>query len=382
MRVFISAGEASGDALGAALLEALQKRVPNIEAFGMGGPRMKALGFTAHRDAREVGVVGLVEVLRHLPRLFRLKDELADLAIASQPDVAVLIDVPDFNIRVAKRLKKAGIPVVFYVAPSAWAWRPSRVHSYKKHIDRLLVLFPFELPVWERAGVDVICVGHPLIDEIPALAVEPDLSTRTVALLPGSRRGEVDRHLGTLLLAAKELLARGLAERFVIPVAPTLDRADLESRIDEAELKGKVDLVEGTGGDPEPRRKAVAASSMALVASGTATLETALIGRPQVIFYKVSALSWFIMRKLTKITHLGLPNIIAGREVARELLQKDFTVAALVEAAARVLSDRTVREESRRDYGAIREKLGDYGAAERAADAVLSLVAKRPGQRA
>jgi lipid-A-disaccharide synthase len=377
MRIFISAGEASGDALGAALLAALKDRVPELTAFGMGGPRMKALGFEAHHDAREVGVVGLVEVLRHLPRLFRLKDELADLAIVQKPDVAVLIDVPDFNIRVAKRLKKAGIPVVFYVAPSAWAWRSSRVHSYKKHIDRLLVLFPFELPVWERAGVDVLCVGHPLIDEIPMATVEPDLSIRTIALLPGSRRGEVHRHLGTMLAAAKILLSRGLVERFVLPVAPTLDRTELSSQIDAAELTGKVDLVEGTAGDPEPRRKAVAGSSVALVASGTATLETALIGVPQVIFYRVSALSWFIMRKLTKITHLGLPNIIAGREIAPELLQKDFTVAALVETATKVLSSRPVAQASRLAYAEVRAKLGDTGAAKRAADAVLEIVKKR-----
>lgn len=374
MKLFISAGEASGDALGAALLEALSKRDPNLETFGMGGARMVALGFRALRDAREVGVVGFLEVIRHLPRLFRLKDALARAAIEAKPELAILIDVPDFNIRLARELKRAGIPVVFYVGPSVWAWRASRVHSFKRWIDRLLVLFPFELPPWRAAGVDVVCVGHPLLDEIPEAA--PETPSTTIALLPGSRRSEIERHLHTLLAAAKELLARGRASRFVMPVAPTIDRAMLAKEIADADLVEKVDLIEGSGGDPEPRRRAVASSALALVASGTATLETALLGRPQVIFYRVNALSFLLGKLFTKLRHLGLPNIIAGREIAPELLQDRFTAAALVECAERLLSDRTARDSARQAYAELREKLGDRGAAERAADAVLEVYAR------
>lgn len=370
LKIFISAGEASGDALGAALLAALQARIPDLEAFGMGGPRMAALGFRCDRDAREVGVVGLLEVVRHLPRLFRLKDELAVSAIRARADVAILIDVPDFNIRLAERLKSAGMRVVFYVGPSVWAWRAGRVHTYKKFIDRLLVLFPFELPVWRDAGVDVRCVGHPLLDEIPALPPAPS-GPPIVALLPGSRPSEIARHLDVLLSAASSLRARGLVEKFVLPVAPTIDRAQLASRIEDFGLSGMIDLIEGSGGDPALRRRAVAGATIALVASGTATLETALLGCPQVIFYKVNDLSYTVMRRLTSIAHLGLPNIIAGREIAPELLQDQFTVENLVSAAARLLADRSLREAQRAEYAALRAALGDYGAAERAADAVL-----------
>ncbi|MCK6550051.1 lipid-A-disaccharide synthase, partial [Myxococcota bacterium] len=261
MKVFISAGEASGDALGAALLEALARRGVDVEAFGMGGPRMQALGFRVVRDASELNVVGLVEVLRHLPRLFALRDDLARRAIDARPDLAILIDVPDFNLRVAKALKRAGIPVIFYVGPSVWAWRPWRARTFARHIDRLLVLFPFELPVWQRAGVDVVCVGHPLVDELPAATnpralVPADPAARTVALLPGSRWSELDRHLGVMLDAATQLRDRRVATRFVLPVAPTLALDAVDARIRALAPGLTVELVPAPAGDPRPRREA------------------------------------------------------------------------------------------------------------------------------
>lgn len=374
MRIFISAGESSGDALGAALLEALERRVPALDAFGMGGARMVAGGFRAIRAASEVGVVGLVEVLRHLPRLVRLCRSLAAAAIAGRPDVAVLIDVPDFNLRLARHLKRAGIPVVFYVGPSVWAWRAHRTRVFAPWVDRMLVLFPFEVRPWADAGVDVVCVGHPLADELPRPLPEPASTTRQVALLPGSRRGEIERHLGPMLEAAALLRARKLADRFVLPVAPDLDPALLRAQLARSPVGDAVALVTQDAGDPGPRRQALADSTLALVASGTATLETALAGRPQVIVYRVSWLTYAIARLLAKVRFLGLPNLIAGREVAPELLQQKFTPGHLADAAARLLGDVAARRQVLAAYEEIRRNLGAQGAAERAAEAVTSLV--------
>jgi lipid-A-disaccharide synthase len=379
VRIFVSAGEASGDALGAHLLDALSARVPELSAFGLGGPMMTARGFDARHDAGEVGVVGLVEILRHLPRLFRLVDALAALAIAERPDVAVLIDVPDFNIRLAERLHAAGIPVVFYVGPSVWAWRPGRARRYARHIDRLLVLFPFELPIWQRAGVDVVCVGHPLIDELPAPRPTPPEAARTVTLMPGSRRGELERHLGTLLEAAALLVARGQADRFVLPVAPTLDAEVVRAEVERSPAAGRVELVLSPAGDPTARRRAIESSAVAMVASGTATLEVALLGRPQVVVYRVSWLTWCLIRPLVRVAFLGLVNLIAGREVAPELLQGRFRASQVADAVGRLLADAEARAIAVRATEEIRGRLGDAGAAARAAEAVIALVERGRG---
>lgn len=374
MRLFISAGEASGDALGAAFLDALRDRAPEVDAFGLGGPRMAASGFRALRNADEIGVVGLFEVLGHLPRLFRLLDDLATGAISEGAEAAVLIDVPDFNIRLAKRLARAGIPVAFYVGPSVWAWRAGRVRAFRRFVDKLLVLFPFEAPIWTRAGVDAVCVGHPLLDEIPEPYADAFVEPRTIALLPGSRRSEIARHLETILDAAEILRSKGLADRFVLPVAPSLDAGELRRLIARSPVQDAVELVIGERGDPVPRRRAIARASLALVASGTATLETALIGRPQIIFYRVHWLSFWVARFMARVRHLGLVNIIAGREVSPELLQGRFTKDALAQEAAKLLTDDDVRLATAEAYAEVRRRLGEGGAATRAAEAFLEMV--------
>jgi lipid-A-disaccharide synthase len=375
MRLFISAGEASGDALGASLLSALKARRSDVEAFGMGGPRMEAAGFHAIESSEEVSVVGLAEVVKHLPRLLKLSRALAEHAIQAKPDAAILIDVPDFNIRVAKRLHKAGIPVVFYVGPSVWAWRAGRVRAYRPWIDRLLVLFPFEAEVWKQAGVDAVCVGHPLVDEIPRASSLDEIEPRLVALLPGSRAGEIARHFDLMLEAGAELVDRGLASRFVVPVAPSLRPELLLAHVERSRLRDRVELVTQDRGDPAPRRRALSRAQLALVASGTATLETALIGRPQVIVYRVSALSYWIARALAKIPWLGLVNIIVGREIVPELLQSALTTQRLASEASRLLEDPAATERELAGYRELRERLGADHAAERAAEAVLDLIA-------
>jgi lipid-A-disaccharide synthase len=376
MNVFISAGEASGDALGAALLEALKRKKPQLSSFGMGGPRMLAHGFKAIRNSNELGVVGLIEVLRHLPRLFRLRDDLAEQAIAARPDIAILIDVPDFNIRLAKKLQAENIPVVFYVGPSVWAWRPGRAARYAKYIDKLLVLFPFELPVWQKHTIDVTCVGHPLIDEIPRPIIGKDAGEKTIALLPGSRRSEIVRHFGTLLESAARLKTAGLADRFVVPVAPTIDRDVLQHEINAVDLGDHVELVVSPDGDPEPKRLALAEASLALVASGTASLEMALLGLPQIVVYRVHRLTWFLMRPFVKLRYLSLVNLIAGREVAPELLQSRFTPGEVYKAAKHLLLDSQARQSVIDGSLEVRKLLGERGAADRAAEAVLEVYAR------
>ncbi|MCC7384300.1 MAG: lipid-A-disaccharide synthase [Deltaproteobacteria bacterium] len=373
MKIFISAGEASGDALGARLLESLRRREPSLEAFGMGGPELVQAGLHQVRDASELGVVGLVEVIRHLPRLYRLLWDLADRAIAQRPDLAVLVDVPDFNVRLARHLRRAGIPVVFYVGPTVWAWRPGRVARWKREARRMLLLFPFETGIWQSAGVDARCVGHPLLDEIKSPRRTDEVDAKTIALLPGSRRSELRRLLPVMLAAGAELAARGRVERFVLPVAPTLDAEEIRRMIEtEAPaIAPQVELVRSPPGDASPRRRAIARSAIALVASGTATLETALIGTPQVIVYRLSALSWWLGRPFVKVEHLGLPNLIAGRTIVPELLQNALTPEALATVAGDLLEDSAPQVAA---LGALRAALGPGAAAERAAEAILELV--------
>jgi lipid-A-disaccharide synthase len=377
-KIFFSAGEASGDALGASLMRELKKLRADLEFFGMGGPGMVGEGLVKHRDASEVAVVGLVEVLRHLPRLFRLKDALAAIAREGKPDLAVLIDVPDFNLRLARELKAAGIPVVFYVGPSVWAWRRGRVNAFRRAIDRLLVLFPFEVPVWSEAKVDAICVGHPLLDEVAldltSPIADPDRgasSAKTIALLPGSRRSEIDRLLPVMLDAAARLFFDGAADHFVLPVAPTIDANALRERLASHAIARRIQLIEG---DAASRRRSIAAARMAIVASGTATLETALLGLPQIIIYRFNAITFWIGKHMTKLRHLGLPNIIAGREVVPELLQDKLTAPALAARAGKLMRDSEDRMKAIEGTLEVRARMGERGAAARAADAVLGML--------
>ncbi|MBI2377514.1 MAG: lipid-A-disaccharide synthase [Deltaproteobacteria bacterium] len=369
MRVFLSAGEASGDALGAALLGAFADKGISVQGFGMGGPLLRAAGLEVWRDAHEVAVFGLVEVLGHLPRLFRLVGELATRAIAQRPDVAILIDVPDFHVRLAKRLTAAGIPVVTYVGPSVWAWRSGRARRYAPHLRRLLVLFPFELPVWQAAGVDVVCVGHPLADEIQEALPWALSEPKTVTLLPGSRRSEIARVLEPMLGAARQLRSSGDANRFLLPVAPGLDRSLVEDPVARSGLP--IELVDGTS--VAARRDAVGRASAAMLASGTISLEVALLGRPQVLTYRVHPLTWRIARPMIKLEHVGLANLVAGTGIAPELLQNELTAERLAEETRRVLRPEG-REQALLGIARVRERLGPPGAAGRAADAVLEVV--------
>ena len=387
LRVGIVAGESSGDQLGAALIAALRERAPDLECFGVAGARMIGAGCEAWAGAEELAVMGLTEVLHHLPRLLKLRASLTARFLAARPDVFVGIDAPEFNLGLAKRLRASGLKTVQYVSPQVWAWRQGRARTIGRACDLVLCLLPFETAFYERHRVPAVFVGHPLADQIPlevdragaraALGLEQ--SARIVALLPGSRVGEVERLGADFLRAAAWLLARRPDLRFIAPMA-TPRALEVFKRIQaEVSTAPKVLLIEGRA------QQALAACDAAIVASGTATLETLLSRRPMVVAYRLGALTAFLLRRLrlVKVPYFSQPNLLIGRALVPELFQDQVSGAALGEALLTRLEDRQYLLELDSEFRKVHETLRGEGAA-RAAEAILSVVraAQRPGMAA
>ncbi len=362
-RIFISAGEASGDTYGAQLIAAVRKAGGKHWFYGLGGPRMKAAGCEIVTEAHNVAVVGLSEVIRHLPRIRGEFKRLLQEIDRRRPAAAVLIDFPDFNLRLAKELHKRRIPVVYFVSPQLWAWRKGRISQVKQYVTKMLVIFPFEEAFYREHGVDVEYVGHPLAD-LPA-ATPMATERPVIALLPGSRKQEVERNLPEMLRAA-ELL--GDAYRYLLPVAPTLDRAWVAGHIAAAVA---VELVDDA-------RQALASARASIVASGTATVEAALAGSPFVVVYRVSGLTWALGRPLVKLDHYAMVNLIAGKRVVPELIQGDFTAERVADEVRKLLTDGPERSLMLEELAAVRARLHPASstrtAADRAAQALISLV--------
>jgi lipid-A-disaccharide synthase len=370
IKVLISAGEASGEMYGAAVLGALRKEAARsgqvIEAFGLGGQRMREAGCETVIDANRVAVVGLTEVLSHLPDIYREFNNLLATVDKRKPYVAVLIDFPDWNLRLAKQLKRRGIPVVYYVSPQLWAWRKGRIKQIQKYVSKMLVIFPFEQDFYAKNDVNAQFVGHPLAE---VERVETRINTGRIALLPGSRRKEIRMNLPTMLQAAAQL--KGDYE-FQIPCASTIDRDWLQSEVNvvAAAKTLKIKLTNDS-------KATLAAARAAVVASGTATVEAAVIGTPFVMVYMVSPLTYFIGKYLVDVPHYGMVNLIAGRRVVPELIQKNFTAERVVAELEPLIADGEGREQMLRDLAEVRQKLrGDSRglAAENAARAVLDIV--------
>jgi lipid-A-disaccharide synthase len=322
---------------GAQLIAALRSRDPRLEFFGVGGPRMRAAGCDTVVDAKDLSVVGITEILSHLPKIFRLYQHLIAEADKRKPDLAIVIDSPAFNWRVARQMKKRGIPVVYYVAPQFWAWRQGRVRLLRNYIDKALVIFPFEEKFYRERGVDAAFVGHPLAD-LPLPAIERneyakqfhlDPAKYWITLMPGSRIREVRLNLPTILEAASQL---GSDYEFLLPVAPTLDRSFLQNLIGPE----NVTLVP----DSLP---ALWHSRAGIVASGTATVEAAMMRTPFVMVYRVSWLTYLLGKPRVKVPHFAMVNLIAGRQVVPELVQHDFTAANVVSRIKELLLDGPVR---------------------------------------
>lgn len=369
----LSCGEASGDLYAGALVNALRAIDPSVGVFGFGGPRMEAAGARLVGDFRGFSVTGLVEALAVLPRSWRMLATLGEAARRERPDVFVAIDFPDFNFRLLGPMKAAGIRVVYYVSPQLWAWRAGRLATIRRHVDRMLVIFPFEVEMYERAGVPVEFVGHPLLDltaparDRAALLAEVGLdpSRPVVALLPGSRPNELAHILPDLVRGALLVSSRLPPTQFLVARAPSLDDRAF-APLDDLRRRGiPLGVVDGATDD------VLAASDVVVTASGTATIQTALHGRPMVIVYRVSPLTYAIGRRFVQVRTYGMVNLVAGRAVVPELIQHRLTPEAVARETTSLLTDRGRADAMRRDLAAVRARLGGPGASRRAAEAVL-----------
>jgi len=380
VRILISAGEASGEFYGAELMKALRRQIaatsgePSTEFFGVGGDLMRAAGCELLADAREIAEVGIVEVVKHIPTIYRRFREVVREAERRRPDAAVLIDFPDFNLRLARELHRRGVPVIYYVSPQLWAWKQRRIERVRKYVREMLVIFPFEEKFYRERGIAAEFVGHPLAD-LPAPAVtreefaaeyriEPQRPW--IALLPGSRRGEVARIFPVLLKAAQLL---GPDYVYLVPVASTLDADWMAS------------FLRGHSGPPitliRDARGALLHARAAAVSSGTATLEASLIGTPFVMVYGVAPLTWKLGRRLVKVDRFAMVNLIAERDVVAELVQTDFTPERVAAELRWIIADGEARAAMQEGFREVRRRLEprekDGSASDRAAQAVLKI---------
>ena len=376
MQILISAGEASGEMYGALLIDALRRRNPSLEFFGVGGPRMREAGCDTVVDAKDLAVVGITEILSHLPQIYGLFHNLIQEVDRRRPEMAIVIDSPAFNWRVARQMKKRNIPAVYYVAPQFWAWRQGRVKLLRKYVTKALVIFPFEEKFYRDREVDATFVGHPLA-ELSGPAVSRDAfadrnkldpAKYWITLMPGSRVKEVRMNLPTILDAAAQL---GTAHEFLLPVAPTVDRAFLE----EICAGRAITLV------PESL-PALRHSRAGIIASGTATVEAAMMATPFVMVYRVSPLTYFLGKPRIKVPHFAMVNLIAGEEIVPELVQHAFTAANVVSKLREILPDGSRRNAMLEGLARVKMRLrvsdsvDRHSAADRAADAILALLPK------
>jgi lipid-A-disaccharide synthase len=366
---------------GAELIAALQRAAAGpLEFFGVGGDRMRSAGCDTVIDAKDLSVVGITEILSHLPKIYRLFRRLIQEADKRKPDLAIVIDSPAFNWRVAREMKKRGIPTVYYVAPQFWAWRQGRVRLLRDYIDKALVIFPFEEQFYRERGVDATFIGHPL-SALPSPTIRREEyaaqfhlnpAKQWITLMPGSRVKEVRMNLPTILEAAAQL---GDAYEFLLPVAPTLDRAFLQGMIGSKKISLVLDAL-----------PALHHSRAGIIASGTATVEAAMMGTPFVMVYRVSPLTYLLGKPRVKVPHFAMVNLIAGKEIVPELVQGDFTAQNIVARLRTILADGSARDRMLDDLGQIKVKLGAPDAAPglaqhpagRAAEIILAILSSRP----
>jgi lipid-A-disaccharide synthase len=376
-RLLISCGEPSGDLYAGALLRELRGLDPGVTASGMGGPEFQAAGGTLLQDYRGITVTGLTEAIRGIPRSYGALRRLVSWARANRPDALVVIDFPEFNFRLARRIKALGIPVVYYIAPQIWAWRKKRLETISGFADRVLVIFPFEEEIYREGGVPVEFVGHPLVDlarpSAPRAAFLSShglsLSAPTIAILPGSRPNEVARILPDLMGAAKKIRLNLPSAQFLVARAPHLD----DEHFDSFTAGGRT-LVRVIQRDTDA---VLAASNVVLTASGTATVQAAIHNTPMVIVYRMSSLSYRLVKRMVTVDKIGMVNLIAGETIVPELVQEAFTPGRVAGEAINILTDEKRVLRIRAGLARVREKLGGPGASRRAAEAILKVAAKR-----
>ena len=372
-RVMIVVGEASGDLHGAHLVKALYRRDPTLEIFGVAGDGLKREGIKVIFDVDRLTGMGFAELAGNLKTIWQAYRLLRKALREERPNLLILVDFPEFNLRLARLAKKSGIPVLYYISPQVWAWRKRRTQKIARWVDRMAVVFPFEVPLYQNEGVAVSFVGHPLLDL--AHSSEPrertltqyglDPSRQTIAILPGSRSREVAYHLPPMLEAA-DRLERQLEAQFILVRATTVERGILDGILEKAAVE--VPIAEGN------TYNVLHACDLVWAASGTATLETALMLRPMVIVYRLSWLTYALARLLVRVSHIGMVNIIAGESVVPELIQSDVTADKIVAESRAILQDPELRKRIVSKLSQVREKLGSPGASERVAEIAFSMI--------
>jgi len=369
--VLLVAAEASADLHGAKVVRRLRELAPAVSVYGVGGTRLAEAGMEIVHDARDFAVVGFVEVIRHVPRFAAAMGDLVRAAADRSTPLAVLIDYPGFNLRLAGRLRDAGVRVLYYVSPQVWAWGEGRVRQIAERVDRMAVVFEFEREFYRRRGVEVEFVGHPLLEEpglcAPRRAPRSPGSPRLLGLLPGSRRQEIERHLPAMLGAAEILAREAPGLSLALGRAPGVDAERVEAMVKASGLR--VDVA-----DPERAYDLMRRADALLVSSGTATLEAACAGAPMVIAYRMAPLSYAIARSLVRTRHIGLVNLVAGEEIVPELVQGQVTPRRLAEAVRPFLTDDALAGRVSERLLGVRSRLGTPGASDRVARMALEML--------
>lgn len=374
MKLCVVTGEASGDLHASHVVARLKELDPVLEVFGMGGSMLAREGMRVVQSIDTMGIVGLFNVIKQIPMLKRVFDSLVATIAEERPDAVMLVDYPDFNLRLARKCRSLGIRVIYFISPQVWAWRRRRVRQIARDVDHMLVLFPFEEEFYRTHGVAATYVGHPLVDQLSSIYVEKLVPHTPVklALLPGSRSSEVNSLLRIMVDAALELKKRRPVEASIIR-ANTIPRALIDDIL--AADAGEFTIIEQEG------RRAVAAADLCFASSGTATLEAAIVGTPPIVMYRLSALTHLAAKWLVKIPHFSLVNIVAGKRVVPELLQSQVTVSQVVREAERLLDPANYRQ-VQSELSEVRRKLGASGAAERAARKIYTLMGGAEAARA
>jgi len=381
--VLLAVGDASGDRYAADFVRELRGLRSGMRFLGLGGVELERAGVELVVHQRELAIGGVVELVPHLDRIFGVWRRMAAALLSAAPDLVVLVDSSGFNLPFARRAQRAGVPVLYYIAPQVWAWRRGRIRKLAKRVDRLAVIFPFEPAVYEGSGVEVEFVGHPLVDILRVTKADLDRSAvrkrlgiepldRVVALLPGSRRTELRHCLGVYLETARVLHARDPRLRFLLPLAPSIDRSSVEARIAEAGLPSllRIQLLESSS------LEGVIASDVAVIKPGTATLEAALLDCPSVIVARGNALSVALVRRLLKVDALGMPNLIAGRTIVPEFLQDEAQPEKIATSVLELFAG-PARERQLTALAGVRARLGSGGAARRAAEIAEEMIVAR-----
>lgn len=373
--IVIVAGEASGDLHASFLVKEIKKQKPDTTFSGLGGELMAQAGVELYEDLTKIAVIGFVEVLKHYSQFKKIFDRTLDEIRRRKPCAVVLVDYPGFNLRLAKKVKQLGIPVIFYISPQVWAWKEKRVQAIKRDVDLMLVLFSFEKDFYAKHGYDVAFVGHPLLDEVKvtsdketfcrALRINP--SAPLIGLLPGSRPKEVDRILPSMLLAAREIIKQKSDARFIIVRAPTIEYSFIGRIIEEHKLTDSCAIL-------DHHYDAIASCDACMVASGTATLETAVLERPMVVVYKTSWLTYALAKIFIKIKNIGLVNIVAGKTIVPELIQNDANGPKLSAAILRFIDDKNYSDSVKNELQKAKANLGEPGAIARTAQKIVAFM--------